>query len=425
MLFPRKRQGIPHRAPWQFPDALRWNTLWHRILSVGSVPTLMQLTGLNIIVCGGATGGCAAALLLARAGASVTLIERVAEPRAIGAGIAIAENGLAVLESLGMGPALAVARPVTEVRIVDALGRTLLAPRGDPPRAVMIRRATLQGMLLDAVAREPGVRRQFGTEVLRAVPSGEVTVREAGRDATLHADLVVGADGVHSRVREGGVFGARMSGTGIRYVRMLLESDVATGTEAWTPAGIFGAFAVDGGTYAFASCGTKALSAALDARDLAAFRSAWSKAYPASVRILAGLKTFDELLQNQVLRVSCARWYDGRLVLLGDAAHAMAPNLGQGANSALVDAAVLLDELRRCVTLQDGLRAYQRRRQKAVRRVANASSRLGRLAEVTHPVGRTLRDRLLLPVVGLFASAKATALLLQEPTDTLLAIGAE
>jgi 2-polyprenyl-6-methoxyphenol hydroxylase-like FAD-dependent oxidoreductase len=394
----------------------------------------MVLTGLNIIVCGGATGGCASALLLARAGASVTLVERVAEPRAIGAGIAIAENGLAVLESLGMGRALAVARPVTEVRIVDALGRTLLAPRGEPPRAVMIRRSTLQGMLLDAVANEPGIRQRFGTEVVRATPSGEVTVSEAGQETTLHADLVVGADGVHSRVREGGAFGARTSGTGIRYVRMLLEEprleeprledDVATGTEAWTPAGIFGAFAVDGGTYAFASCGTKALSTALGARDLGAFRAAWSKAYPAAGRILAGLKTFDELLQNEVLRVDCARWSDGRLVLLGDAAHAMAPNFGQGANSALVDAAVLLDELRRCETLEDGLAAYQRRRQKAVRRVADASSRLGRLAEVTHPVARTMRDRLLMPVVGLFASAKATALLLQEPTDTLLAIAA-
>jgi 2-polyprenyl-6-methoxyphenol hydroxylase-like FAD-dependent oxidoreductase len=101
----------------------------------------------------------------------------------------------------------------------------------------------------------------------------------------------------------------------------------------------------------------------------------------------------------------------------------MAPNLGQGANSALVDAAVLLDELRRNESLESGLAAYQRRRRPAVRRVSDASSRLGRLAELTHPVGRTLRDRLLLPVVSLFASAGATALLLQEPTDVLLAVG--
>lgn len=110
-------------------------------------------------------------------------------------------------------------------------------------------------------------------------------------------------------------------------------------------------------------------------------------------------------------------------MLLGDAAHAMAPNLGQGANSALVDAAVLFDELRRGETLAAGLNAYQRRRQGAVRRVADASSRLGKLAEVTNPIARAMRDRILLPIVELSASNNATALLLQEPTATLLAIG--
>jgi len=383
----------------------------------------MVLSGLTVTICGGATGGCAAALLLARAGAQVTLMERVAEPRAIGAGIAIAENGLAVLESLGLGRALSVARPVTEVRIVDANGRTLLAPRGQPPRAVLLRRATLQGMLLDAVANEPRIDRRFGTEVVRATPDGEVTARAETGEFSLRADLVIGADGVHSRIRESGNFGARVQSTGIRYVRTLIEADVATGTEAWTPAGLFGSFPVDGGTYAFASCGTPSLGSALDARDLTAFRTAWTRAYPASARVLAGLKSFDELLQNEVIRVDCARWVDDRLVLLGDAAHAMAPNLGQGANSALVDGAVLLDELRRHDTLAAGLAAYQKRRRKAVKRVADASSRLGKLAEVTHPVPRTMRDRVLMPIVGLFATTRATALLLQEPTETLLAVG--
>jgi 2-polyprenyl-6-methoxyphenol hydroxylase-like FAD-dependent oxidoreductase len=386
----------------------------------------MDLSSLHIIVCGAATGGCASALLLARAGARVTLVERVPEPQAIGAGIAIAENGLAVLESLGLGPAMSVARPVTEVRIVDAHGRTLLAPRGRAPRAVMIRRSTLQGILLDAVSGEPRIATQFGSEVIDATAAeGTVTVRAETGHHTLESDLVVGADGVHSRIRESGDFGARIATSGIRYVRMLLEADVATGTEAWTPAGLFGSFPVDGGTYAFASCGTRSLGAALDAGDLAAFRAAWLNAYPASARILALLGSIDELIQNAVIRVDCETWRDGRLVLVGDAAHAMAPNLGQGANSALVDAAVLVDELRRSDSVQAGLAAYENRRRPAVKRVADASARLGRLAELTHPLPRTLRDRLVMPVAGLFASERATALLLQETTETLLAIGTE
>jgi len=97
----------------------------------------MQLTDMHVIVVGGATGGSAAALLLARAGARVTLLERVAQPRAVGAGIAIAENGMAVLESLGLRPALlAAAREAPGARITDARGRTLVA--APPARVVLL-----------------------------------------------------------------------------------------------------------------------------------------------------------------------------------------------------------------------------------------------------------------------------------------------
>jgi len=377
----------------------------------------------HVIVVGGGTGGSAAALLLARAGARVTVLERVEQPRAVGAGIAIAENGLAVLESLGLGGALAVGRPVPGARIVDASGRTLLAAGEPQPRVLMLRRSTLQGILLDALAGESGIDRRFGAEVMRASVDGVVIVREGDVEYTMRGDLVIGADGVHSRVREGGTFGARVRQSDLSYVRMLVAAGLDTGTEAWTSAGVFGAFAVDDGTYAFASCGLPECRAALEARDLDAFRAAWARAYPPAGRILGALGRFEDLLVNEVLQVRCTRWFDGHLVLLGDAAHAMAPNLGQGANSALVDAAVLLDELRRAHALEPALGAYQRRRATKVRRVATASARLGRLAEATHPVTRTLRDRVLVPVLRRFASPRATAMMLQEPTARLQAIG--
>jgi 2-polyprenyl-6-methoxyphenol hydroxylase-like FAD-dependent oxidoreductase len=383
----------------------------------------MRLTDMHVVVVGGATGGSAAALFLARAGARVTLIERVARPAAVGAGIALAENGIAVLTSLGLGPALDAARPTLGVRVTDASGRTLLAPPEPAPRALLLRRATLQTLLLDALAAEPRITRRFGAEVLAASPDGAVTVRDDAGETTLGADLVVAADGARSRVRDAGAFGARVRGTGIRYVRALVPPGLETGVEAWTPAGIFGAFAVDGGTYLYASCGTPALRAALDARDLDAFRRAWAGAYAPAGRALAAVARFDDLLVNEVVRVSCARWSDGRVVLLGDAAHAMAPNLGQGANSALVDAAVLLDELRRAPSLDAALAAYERRRRPAVTRVATAAARLGGLAEATHPVARALRDRVLVPIARRLTTERAMEAVLQEPAATLLAIG--
>jgi len=89
----------------------------------------------------------------------------------------------------------------------------------------------------------------------------------------------------------------------------------------------------------------------------------------------------------------------------------------------VVDAAVLCAELRGARELTGGLAAYEERRRKPVHRVAEMSSRLGRLAELTHPTARFLRDRLLIPVANRLASRKAIAMVLQEPTETLLALG--
>jgi 2-polyprenyl-6-methoxyphenol hydroxylase-like FAD-dependent oxidoreductase len=384
----------------------------------------MRLTDLNVIVAGAGTGGCATALLLARAGARVTIVERVPQPRAVGAGIAMAENGLAVLESLGLLPSLEAAGcTVSGGRVTDAAGRTLLVPPAPEPRILMVRRATLQGLLIDALADTAGVERRFGAEVLRASTDGTVTVRDEAGTAVSTADLVIGADGVHSRVRDGGAFGARVRRSGISYVRMLVRAGLETNCEAWTAAGIFGAFPVDGGTYAFASCGSPECRAALADRNVRAFRAAWASVYPPAAPILADVATFDDLIVNEVIQVDCDRWVDGRLVLLGDAAHAMAPNVGQGANSALVDAAVLLDELRQASSVSDALTAYERRRRPRVKRVATMAARLGRVAEWTNPVARAMRDRVLVPMANMVATPGATAMLLQEPTARLVAIG--
>lgn len=381
----------------------------------------MRIEGLRVVVVGGATGGAAAALLLARAGADVTVLERVAGLRAVGAGVAIADNGMAVLESLGLEPSLAHIPHTDSPRIVDAQGRTLLVP----PRGVtvrLMRRSTLQRLLLDALDAEPRIDLRLGAEVLSAHPEGRVQVRAAGQEAVLEANLVVAADGVHSVVRGGGSFGAQET-PGIRYVRTLLPAGLATGVEAWTPAGLFGAFAVDEGTYVYASAGSVTASRALDEGDLAGFRDAWARAYGPAGRLLAAVEQFDDLIVSRVTEIDCARWHHGSVVLLGDAAHAMAPNLGQGANSALVDAAVLLDELRRAGNLEAALDAYTARRRPAVRVVASAARRLGAIAELTNPAARWARDRLLMPVVQRMVRETDAARVLQESPRVLLAIG--
>ncbi|HEX2171482.1 MAG TPA: NAD(P)/FAD-dependent oxidoreductase, partial [Dehalococcoidia bacterium] len=336
---------------------------------------MTDLTDRHVIVVGAAIGGAAAALLLARAGARITLLERVAEPAAVGAGIALQPNGLSVLYGLGLRDALQrTGCPATFFGVRDAAGRVLtsgLVPAGGHglDHILIIRRSHLLAALHEAVRAQPGLDLRLGTEVVRATTAGEVTVRGPAGEVSLRGDLVIGADGVHSVTRRSGSFGDRERRTGVSYVRALTPHSLPAvpAGETWSPLGIFGHFPVEDGTYFYTSAAAPDVRRALDRRSLPTFQAAWEAVYPPAGPLIAALGGFDDLLINEVIRVDCDRLADGRLVLLGDAAHAMAPNLGQGANSALVDVAILIEELSRRPDLHAALAVYDARRRRAVR----------------------------------------------------------
>ena len=358
----------------------------------------MSLAGRDVAVVGAGVGGASAALCLARAGATVTLFERADEPRAVGAGILLQPNGLAVLYGLGLEAALrAHGRRATTATVADAAGRVIGRTPvpdfgGGLDHALCLRRSRLVSALLDALACEPHVMQRFGVEVTAAHPDGTLEWRAGDDVGSGRWDLVVAADGVHSRLRDAGDFGATCTPS-YRYLRAIAPVVAHDRfTERWTALGIFGDGPVDGGTYLYASTAAPVLQAALDARDLDALCAAWAAACPDAARLLAGVASFDDLLLNQVIRVDCRQFVDGRLVLLGDAAHAMAPNLGQGANSALVDAAVLARELAANDDVDAALACWDARRRPAVRRVQDVAGALARASHLRAAWARALRD---------------------------------
>jgi 2-polyprenyl-6-methoxyphenol hydroxylase-like FAD-dependent oxidoreductase len=389
------------------------------------------LEGRRVVVAGGAVGGMAAALLLARAGASVTVLERVAEPAAVGAGLVLQPNGLAVLAGLGLDGQLAGAghRMGAAGMVRSASGATLARIQvpdfgGGLDHVLAIRRSRLHDLLLAAVrAAHPAVALRLGAEVTGAGGDGTVSFQAGGVAGTVTGDLVVGADGVGSVVRQGGHFGARTR-AGATYLRGLVAGDdLGLEGEWWTPLGLFGGAPMgDGTTYFYGSATRPPVAAALAAGDLAGLRAAWAAALPLAGRVLERVQDPAELLVNQVVRVDCERWHDGRLVLVGDAAHAMAPTLGQGANSALVDAAVLAAELAGDRPAEAALARYTARRRPAVRRVQDTADRVARLAELASPPLRRARDRLLAAASGLGAERRVRAVQQEDPSRLLEAV---
>lgn len=388
----------------------------------------MKLAGKTIVVAGAAIGGAAAALLLADAGAEVMLVERIPEPRAVGAAILLQPNGLAVLYGLGLRDTLNMrATKLRRGGVADGRGRPILA--ADIPdfghgidHALVIRRSDLFSALHERVATHPRITTRFGTTLTEATANGHVTLDAGGRSDKLVADLVVGADGLRSLVRETGRFGARVT-PGVQYIRGLgAQRPLEQIMEYWTPLGLFGAAALADATYFYGSCAAPSLAAALAARDLDAFRRAWAPALPLAAELLASLADFDQLLVNRVERVDCERFVDGRLVLLGDAAHAMAPNLGQGANSALVDGAVLIDAIRRAPELGAALQTYDARRRPAVRKIQDTADQLSRIGELRHPALRALRDGAVRAVGRLAGGERAARAAQQEDPAWLLTV---
>jgi 2-polyprenyl-6-methoxyphenol hydroxylase-like FAD-dependent oxidoreductase len=363
------------------------------------------MKGTDVVVVGGAVGGTSAALLLAELGASVTLLERVAEPAAVGAGILLQPNGLAVLAGLSLANRLNTAgHRMRGGTVRSASGRaisTIAVPDYGPDfgHILAVARSRLMEVLVEAVTAHPDIDVRLGADVAAARPDGTVEVRSAGSVSTIRADLVVGADGVWSTVRDGGDFGSRMRATGANYVRGLVAApDAGVEGEYWTPLGLFGGAPLgDGSTYFYAAGNASQVAAAIASRDLSTFCALWTKTLPLSAPVLSQLTSFDQLLVNEVVRIDCDQWWDGRLVLVGDAAHAMAPNLGQGANSALVDAAVLATELAAVPSgsLQQGLARYAARRRLRVRRVQDQADRLAKLSAVRNSGAGRIRDALL------------------------------
>jgi len=364
---------------------------------------------LRIGIVGYGTGGQAAALLLSGDGHAVEVFEQTRAPGAVGAGFLLQPTGLGVLWRLGLlDAALMLGARVQRLFGETNEGRPVMDMRYRELDTRMFGLGMQRGALfalLDA-AWQQGRRIHCGCRIT-AVDRARGVLRDD--DGAEHGpfDLVIVADGAASRLRadvaapvvdrpypwgahwclvplRDWTFGdeLRQRYVGARRMAGMLPVGKRPGDD--TPRMSF-----------FWSVPVTALQ---DAGDEALWRRDVAEVWPEAAACLGDTVIPQGLAQARYRDTVHGRWHGGRAVLLGDAAHAMSPQLGQGANMALIDALALRDALRQHRELQDAFADYERARRAHVGIYHFWSRWLTPMFQSEQDTLAALRDRLFHPL---------------------------
>lgn len=340
---------------------------------------------LKVAVIGCGSGGPAAGVFLSRAGHEVTLFERVPELKPVGAGFLLQPSGLSVLQKLGcLDDILRFGSPVERLYGHTPWGRAILnLPYNDLEQGlygVGLHRASLLHVLCQQM-EQAGVHLQLGTEIATLQQQGSHKSLLTDQQGQSYGpfDLVIVADGSRSSLREQLGISCRVSAYNWGAIWYIGEDKDAqfrkelyqvfestTKLIGFLPTGYTPGHTDEPLVSMFWSLQLNQYDA-WKQRGLKAWKEEVLRLVPRSEAFLSQITEPEQLIRASYYDVVMKRWSTDRAVVIGDAAHAMSPQLGQGVNLALFDAMVLAECLEQHYTVGEALQAYNHRRKRHLR----------------------------------------------------------
>jgi 2-polyprenyl-6-methoxyphenol hydroxylase-like FAD-dependent oxidoreductase len=336
---------------------------------------------LRIAIVGYGTAGQAAALFLAAQGHTLSVYEQAPMPGPAGAGFLLQPTGLAVLTRLGLGEqVLAWGQRIDRLSGCNQRGRLVMDMRyadyAPDCFGLGLSRGSLFTVLRDAYADHPRVHTGKRMVALNAAGDGLLD-SDSGEHGPF--DLIVAADGAQSALRHaipGVVRRERTYPWGAMWC-LLPADDWPHATVLHQRYGgtreMIGLLPVgrcvdrDGHWLTFYFSLPRDQVHAFDASSLQRMRQCVAILWPELLPLLASIETPDQMQRARYLDVVVRQSTGSRVAFIGDAAHAMSPQLGQGVNMALLDAEALADALAGSRSIAEALHEYARRRETHLR----------------------------------------------------------
>lgn len=349
---------------------------------------------MNVTIIGGGIAGLTTAIALKKAGFNSTIFEAAPTIKPLGAGLGLGANAIKAFQKLGIADEIIVrGNVVPSFSIYDQEGRIIT--RTDNATLgkkyginnFTIHRVALHEMLLSQVDKGS---LHFNKRAIDFIYGHDGIMIKMEDGSRYKSDAVIVADGIHSRIRTILLPGSTPKYAGYTCWRAVIPNatlQLTETSETWGKHGRFGIVPLaDNKIYWFACINAPGHDPVMKSFRVKDLQEHFKNYHAPIIDIL--FQTRDEdLLWNDIIDLDPVDKYAfGNMVLIGDAAHAATPNLGQGACQAIEDAVILADEWTKNTSIERAFRAFEQRRLKRTHYIIKTSRAIGRIAQMQNKV---------------------------------------
>lgn len=358
---------------------------------------------MKIVITGGGIAGLTAAIALKKIGINARVYEAAPEIRAVGAGLALAANAIKAFQKLEIDKAV-----MAEGRLLDAfsikdekgniISRTNSLASSEKFGAdnFTIHRARLHRVLMSFL--EPGDV-ETNKRCVNIETEGGNTILHFSDGSSELVDYLIAADGIHSPVRQKVLPASKTRYAGYTCWRAAISNpglSLNEPSESWGTKGRFGILPLaHDQVYWFACIKAKQNDVRLRQFTIEDLLKQFGHYHEPIPEILRSTNN-DDLIWNDIMDLApLSRYAFGDILLIGDAAHATTPNMGQGACQAIEDAVILADEIAKANTMPEAFGAFEKRRMERTQYVVKQPRLIGNIAQVQNKYVVALRNTLM------------------------------